>query len=441
VKSWGPEAIKWTNASGILGRYQLLPWQAYTMTRKLELKDGRLRWTIVITTVGRQQGKSIGMRCDSWWRLHQAERFGEEQLLIHVANLSRTAKEVWRPAARHAVARYGKDAAKWGKGSEEIDLTDYGHGRWLLQAADENAGVGYSTTQANVDEAWNVGRDVVDDGLGPGMAEREQPQIGLWSTAGDATSDLLQYYREQALQDTDGSGDVLLLEWSAPPDLPWDHPNTWRWATPHWSDRREAFMRSRMAIGEAKFRMQYLNQWVASANGWIPAGVWAAAASTDPVPDRAPDVVAVEVSPVGERFAIVSAWRDHDRVVVRASSTVSETVAWQTVDQANPRVLLLPPALFIHYRGRRRAVQVGVAELGKHLGGVGRAIHDGRVRHHPADHVLGDDIGRAVAVPTETGIRLSQAKSAGPIEAARAMVWAVGEILRPSSPKPKVRAA
>jgi len=75
--------------------------------------------------------------------------------------------------------------------------------------------------------------DVVDDGLGPGMAERNQPQIGLWSTAGDSTSDLLRHYREHALQDTDGTGGLsLLLEWSAPPDLPWDHPHTWRWATP-----------------------------------------------------------------------------------------------------------------------------------------------------------------------------------------------------------------
>jgi hypothetical protein len=76
---------------------------------------------------------------------------------------------------------YGKAAAKFGKGSEEIDLTDWGHGRWLLQAADDNAGIGYSTTQANVDEAWNVGASVVDDGLGPGMIEREQPQTLLWS--------------------------------------------------------------------------------------------------------------------------------------------------------------------------------------------------------------------------------------------------------------------
>jgi len=80
---------------------------------------------------------------------------------------------------------------------------------------------------------------------------------------------------------------------------------------------------------------------------------------------------------------------------------------------------------------------VGTTELGRHLLGVGRAIHDGRVLHLATDHVLTDDLGRAVAVATETGLRLSVRKSTGPTEAARALVQAVGEVLRPGNPKPR----
>jgi len=176
-------------------------------------------------------------------------------------------------------------------------------------------------------------------------------------------------------------------------------------------------------------------------DGWIPGAVWAQSARNDPPPDRAPDVVALESSPDGGRLAIVAAWRDGDRVIVRAHATLSTSAAWGIVDRYAPRLILLPPGLFVHYSGRRRTVQVGVAELGKHLTGVGRAIRDGRVVHDPADHTLNDDLGRAVAVTTDSGTRLSQAKSSGPIEAARALVWAVGEILRPGNPKPKARAA
>ena len=95
----------------------------------------------------------------------------------------------------------------------------------------------------------------------------------------------------------------------------------------------------------------------------------------------------------------------------------------------------------VHYRGKYRPVQVGTTELGRHLVGVGRAIHDGTVIHHPSDHVLNDDVGRAVAVATETGVRLSVKKASGPTEAARALVWVVGELLRPSNPKPMIRSA
>jgi hypothetical protein len=102
-------------------------------------------------------------------------------------------------------------------------------------------------------------------------------------------------------------------------------------------------------------------------------------------------------------------------------------------------VLLLPPQLHVHYKGRRRATMVGVAEMGRHLPGVGRAISEGIVLHRSDDHILTDDVGRAVASTTEAGVRLSYRKSSGPIEAARAMVWAVGETLRPSGPRPIVR--
>jgi hypothetical protein len=437
VKSLGPEAITWINASGLLGRHALLPWQEYVLHRALELRDGNLRWATVIVTVARQQGKSVVLRSQSWWRIHQAERFGEPQVLLHTANLAATAREVWRPAALHAMARYGKKAAKFGKGTEEIDLGDLA-GRWLVQAASDNTGVGYSLSQVNLDEAWAISEDIFAS-MSPAMSEREQPQAWLVSTAGDSGSNLLRQYREQALQDTKGTGDVLLIEWSAPPEAPYDHPNTWRWASPNWSPRREKFLASQLAsISEAAFRVQYLNQWVSSVDGWIPASAWAAAES-DLEPEGRPDVTAVEVAPDGSRFAVVSAWAIGEAIVLRASSTPSSAVLWSTVEGLAPSRLLLPPQLHIHYTGRGRPTMVGSTEMGRHMIGVARAINEGRVLHSHDDHVLTSDVGRAVAVTTEQGMRLSIRKSPGPIEAARAMVWAVGEILRPGVPKPRIR--
>jgi len=440
VRSLGPEAIAWVNGSGILGTYRLLPWQEYALTRALETRQGRLRWRTVIITIGRQQGKSILARSVCWWRIHQGDRFGEQQLLLHTANQLMTGREVWRPAALHALGRYGKRAAKFGRGSEEIDLTPDGHGRWLVQAATDNTGVGYSLSMGLVDEAWNVARKIADESMRPAMSEREQPQLWLVSTAGDSSSDLLQAYRDLALQDTDGTGDILLLEWSAPPEAPYDDPLTWRWASPHWTARREDFLRSQMqSIPEGAYRTQYLNQWVQAVDAWVPPATWARGTSTHAV-DGPPDAAAVEVSPDGDRFALVSGWRQDDRVVLRSKVTLSSSVLWRWVDELAPRLLLLPPPLAVHYTGRRPVTTVGTTESGRYMIGVGRAIAGGQVLHHPDDHALTDDVARTVAVHTETGLRLSIRKSPGPTEAARAMVWVVGELLKPGRVKPVVRA-
>jgi hypothetical protein len=350
-----------------------------------------------------------------------------------------TAREVWRPAAQHAMQVHGKRAAKFGKGMEEIDLEQVG-GRWLVQAASENTGVGFSISTAMVDEAWNVPLATVTDALVPAMSQREQPQLLLVSTAGDSGSDLLRRYREQALQDVTGDGDVLLLEWSAPAEAKYDDPATWAWASPYWTPRRQEFLESQVAsIPESTFRAQYLNQWVASVDGWIPASAWANGETTVE-PTGRPDTTAVEVSMDGNRFAAVSAWSTPTGIVLRAATTQSSARVWEYVARFDAPRLLLPPSLAVHYLGRRKPIVVGSTEMGRYMIGVGRAILDGRVQHHPDDHVLTDDVLRAVAVTTEAGMRLSIRKSPGPIEAARAMVWAVGEILRPAAPKPKIRA-
>jgi hypothetical protein len=440
VRSLGSEAIEQINGSGVLGSYRLLPWQEYALTRALETRGGRLRWRTVIVTIGRQQGKSVLARSLCWWRLHQAERFGEPQLLLHTANKQDTAREVWRPAALHALKVYGKKASKFGRGTEEIDLGE-DRGRWLVQAATDSTGVGYSLSMGLIDEAWNVARKIADESMRPAMSEREQPQLWLVSTAGDSSSDLLQAYRDLALQDTDGSGDILLLEWSAPPEAPYDDPATWRWASPNWSPRREEFLRSQMqAIPEGAFRTQYLNQWVKAVDAWMPPATWAAGARRVEVVGQ-PDVASVEVSSDGSRLAMVSAWALEDgQVFVRGQVTNSPSVLWGWVDQVRPRRLLLPPRLVVMSGGRRHEV-VGVTELGRYLIGVGRAVAGGQVFHDPADHVLTDDIGRAVAVQSESGMHLSVRKSPGPTEAARAMVWAVGEVLKPAPARPRIRAA
>jgi hypothetical protein len=440
VKSLGPEAVAWINESGINGS-PLLPWQEYAITRALELnRDGTLRWKTIIWTVARQSGKSWAVRALAWWRIHQSERFGEPQMILHMAQMIDTAVEVWTPAATHAVEIYGAKAAKWGKGAEEIVLPDRA-GRWKVQASSNRAAVGFSLTSAIVDEAWAVDAGIVHNGVEPAMLARREAQLYLVSTAGEASSTLLKDYRAQALADKDGTGDVLLVEWSSPPDAPYDEPATWKWASPWWTKQREQFLTSKLAsIPEARFKAQYCNQWQQAINGWIPRSLWTATSSSAEPVGR-PDVIAVEASAGHERWAAVAAWSVDGVITVRTRASISPADVWAWVEAHRPRRLLIGPSVAATYNRRARFEVVTGTDANRLFDSVNRLIHDHRLAHHPDDGDLTDAVGFAVPAVSNHGMYLSVLKSTGPVEAAQALVMAAGTLLAPGATRPSVRSA
>ena len=371
--------------------------------------------------------------------------------MLHVANKSLTARECWEPAARLASDKYGTvktgmkgrerrvAEVRFSTAQESIALPD--GSRWLVMAATPNAGVGYSISLAIVDEAFSVKRNVVESSISPTMAARNNPQLWLVSTAGDAGSDLLRSYREAALADP--SGEVLLLEWSSPPEAPYDEPETWRWASPAWDDRREKFLRSRVAaMPSTEFASQFNNQWQVSLNPWLPPDVWKACGVSRLAWPTGKDsaVVAVESSMVDGRLSAVVAWKRGDRVAVRSHMTESPAGMWAWIDKFRPARVLLPPPLEVHYPGNPQRVGIVTAgTIRTLLPGVTRSIRGRDVVFHRDDEYLTAHVLAAVSVGnTDGGMSLSTARAASPTEACRAMVWAVGEVLRPASPKPRV---
>lgn len=267
--SYGPAALDWALARPLLNLKPMTAarwWQELALRRALEHDgDGQLLWQTVMVSAPRQTGKSYLERAVCAWRIHAGERFHGPQDLLHVAHKLHAAQEVWRPAARWAHAAYGRGAVRWANGEQQIELPD--GSRWMIQAATDGAGVAFSLSMVLVDEAWRVARHVVDGALLPTMAEAEQPQLWLVSTAGTSQSDLMMAYRALALAlaEPAATDTLLLLEWSAPPDpdLDIDDPVVWRNASPHWDARREQRVRkARGETTEVQFRQQWLNQWV-----------------------------------------------------------------------------------------------------------------------------------------------------------------------------------
>ena len=290
VGSYGNDAIDWGFGQPMhLGRVaEARWWQRLVLHRALEHDaDGHLCWRTVIISAPRQVGKSVLERVVCAWRLHQRERFGQAQDVLHIAHKMNAAMEVWRPAARWAQLTYGRGAVRWAAGEQRIELPD--GSRWLIQASNDGAGVAFSLTTILVDEAWRVARSIVDAGLRPTLAEANDPQLYLVSTAGTSNSDLMSTYRAAALDSS--APDTMLIEWSAPTDADVADPVTWRAAAPHWDERRAERVREAFAFAgndEWIFRQQWLNQWIPAISAPLIAGeAWQASRATEPMPEGA----------------------------------------------------------------------------------------------------------------------------------------------------------
>ena len=111
--------------------------------------------------MARQLGKSWLLRELCLWRIHQGERFGEPQDVLHTGKDLAVCKEVQRPARVWAKARPDVYKVREVNGQEEIELP---RGRVAVDAAGEGGGLRVLRSRvAAADEAWKV-RAVVDRG-------------------------------------------------------------------------------------------------------------------------------------------------------------------------------------------------------------------------------------------------------------------------------------
>jgi hypothetical protein len=438
VGSYGAEAAGW------IERYlrdDLRPWQRYALERILEHReDGSLRWRRVIITVSRQSGKSILSRGLCGWRVGASDLFGEPQEVLHVANLRTTAQRIWTPAARTLEETLGVTVRR-SNGQEAIELVD--GSAWRLAASTLDGGVGSSVCLAFVDEAWRVGRDVVDGSIAPTMLERRSPQLVLVSTAGDGGSTLLIEDRDAAIAQLAEPDEarILLLEWSAPPEAYPDDREAWRLASPHWTPGRlEALEHAHATSSEADWRRQYLNQWVLAARSWIGAGQWQAAELAElplDLPEQGGTIAVNDRDGQPGACGYVLAILVGDDVVVSGRAFTSRRALWTALEElvAGRRGLsLLYPASFERHVASLRvasSTKVGTLEQRAGYGPTLAAIVDGRLRHDGDEELTRQILTATPVTIPDVGTTLSTRRSPGPIFLARAAVWAIGAELRP----------
>jgi len=424
--TYGGAAAEWVETNHGM---TLRPWQRYALDRALEHDaNGDLVWPTVIITVARQSGKSWLSRALCLWRLHSRELFDEEQTILHVANRRQTAMEVMRPAGLWATEKYGQRAVKWGNMESGITVPD--GGRWLIHAANDSAGVGYSISLAFVDEAWKVRRDVIDDAIAPTMASRKNPQLILVSTAGDSSSDLMSKYRDRALDQLNDPqpGSTLLLEWSAPPDANPDESTTWEWASPQWSEARRVFLAQQHAnIEESAFRREWLNQWVTRADHWLRDSVWQETTDESPLPDGTWNIaVEADFDGMGHAVAIAAADKSgtiYTRVTThRTIAQVDERLAEIQAQHQPTRVYITPG--YIDRIKTKYDGTVGSKEAPAATQTI-LDLFDRRAIRHTGDLVLQEHLAATTISRRQGGWVLTAPMGHGGVYAARALMFAV----------------
>jgi hypothetical protein len=415
--------------------------------------SGHLVWVDALVSTARQVGKSVLLTDLAGWRIHQTERFGQAQLVMHTGKDISVSAEVQRRA--RIWAREVGYSTREANGQQEIHTPD--GSRWMVRAF--QSVYGYAATLALADEAWKLAPAVVEEGLEPTLAETHNGQLVMFSTAHRMCTGLVPV-RRAALLDrwaTPG-GPSLLLEWSAPRTAEVDDRDAWRAASPHWSVSRERLLEAKCARATGgqsidpdeddpveAFRSQVLNVWpvrriVSSTQAElvVDRDTWAQCADLyAPIPDG-PIAVAVEdyyglgaaaAAAVNLADGRTLVWGDVFATRAEAYSWAGFTVGRRTGSRIRAGGSL-PESELAEALGPE-VERCGTAQTYAALPFLRSLIRTGRLCHS-GDEPMATQFGSVRVVPTSNG-GLTPAHRGVRSDLVKATAWAVQAVAEPAA--------
>jgi len=321
LPSKGQEMIDFAIELGI----NLMEWQKFVCIHGHKVRpDGRWAHSEVGLILARQQGKSTLMMI----RILTGMFVWGEGLQLASAHRLTTSLETFRQivALIETNPKLEKEVKKirWQHGAEEIEL--FGNRRFVVKAAN-NAARGLSKPETiHLDELREYKDEDAWSSMRYSMMAAKNPQVWVYSSAGDQHSVILNKLRERALVSATTNDPIGWFEWSAEPDAPILLPS----GEMNW----QAFAQANPSLGITIHpdnlkavindppdivRTEVLAQWVDTINSAIDAQKWGLC-QTDPIPldpdketwfglDLSPDrkfgaLVATQKLP-GEKFNLI----------------------------------------------------------------------------------------------------------------------------------------
>jgi phage terminase large subunit-like protein len=321
LPSKGQEMIDFATELGI----NLMEWQKFVCINGHKVRpDGRWAHSELGLIMARQQGKSTLMML----RILTGMFVWGEGLQLASAHRLTTSLETFRQivALIESHPKLEKEVQKirWQHGAEEIEL--FGNRRFVVKAAN-NAARGLSKPETiHLDELREYKDEDAWSSMRYSMMAAKNPQVWIYSSAGDQHSVILNKLRERALASATTNDPIGWFEWSAEPDAPILLPS----GEMNW----QAFAQANPSLGITIHpdnlkavindppdivRTEVLAQWVDTINSAIDAQKWGLC-QIDPIPldpdketwfglDLSPDrkfgaLVATQKLP-GEKFNLV----------------------------------------------------------------------------------------------------------------------------------------
>jgi hypothetical protein len=309
LPSKGQDMIDLATELGI----NLMEWQRFVCINGHKVReDGRWAHSELGLIMARQQGKSTLMML----RILTGMFVWGEGLQLASAHRLTTSLETFRQIVGliETNPRLEKEVKKirWQHGAEEIEL--FGNRRFVVKAAN-NAARGLSKPETiHLDELREYKDEDAWSSMRYSMMAAKNPQVWIYSSAGDQHSVILNKLRERALASATTNDPIGWFEWSAEPDAPillpsgeinWDafaQANPSLGITIH-PDNLKAVINDPPDI----VRTEVLAQWVDTINSAIDAQKWALC-QIDPIPldPEAPTWLGLDLSPDRKFGALVA---------------------------------------------------------------------------------------------------------------------------------------
>jgi hypothetical protein len=260
---------------------ELMPWQKFFLEHAHKVKpDGRWATPVAVCTVARQNGKSFLMQL----RILGGLFLWNESLQIGSAHRLSTSLEQFRQLVsviegQDHLAKQVK-RIRWTHGSEEIETV---HGTRFIVKAGGSAARGVSKPETiHLDELREMNDLESFASLRYTLMAAKNPMIISYTNAGDATSVVLNSFRDRALASiAGGADDIGYFEWSAPTDDVHDEKN-WLAANPAIGhtiniDNIKAVLNDPHDV----VMTEVLCRWVQSIQSCVGSTEWAACADED----------------------------------------------------------------------------------------------------------------------------------------------------------------